>query len=206
MQPAEPNYGALFALLGALLLFVLLLVALSRARKRRRRDLDALERRELKEPPPDLQAQDQKTGLAALEAEAEVAPLEKPGVAPEAAQPPVDASLQRGLKRTQEGLLQRLSSLFSSKEIPADLVQQIEAILLTSDLGIKTTHKLLERIREQLSKHELKDQATLFSALEQEIKKVLDQAYSGDWSLKEAKPTIILMVGVNGVGKTTTIG
>ncbi|MCC6809115.1 MAG: signal recognition particle-docking protein FtsY [Deltaproteobacteria bacterium] len=223
MQPdAAANYGGLIAALVAFLVFAFLVFALRRAQQRKRQALDALERREIGTPPEDLQKRDETN--QALEAKGEAAPVPAPEVEPEGEPPapelvptkappeprvaaePMDERLAEGLKRTKEGLFSRLGGLFVAKEIPADLLQQVEAILLTSDLGVKTTNRLLESVKDQLSKKELRDQQTLIRAIEGEVRSVLAQAHQGEWHLPEVKPAVILMVGVNGVGKTTTIG
>jgi fused signal recognition particle receptor len=213
------NFGGLVAGLIAFAVFAFFVFALIRANKRKRAALDALERRELGTPPEDLEKNDkalqQTTGVEkAPEEEIEEAPQPAaPELVPVKAPPephpvaePTDERLAAGLQRTKEGLLSRISGLFTSKEIPADLLHQIEAILLTSDIGVKTTTRLLAAVKEQLSKKELKDQQTLVRAIEGEVRSVLAQTYQGEWHLPDLKPTVLLMVGVNGVGKTTTIG
>src|SRR5690606_34903986 len=97
--------------------------------------------------------------------------------------------------------------LFSGKkEISADLAEELEEVLLSSDVGVATTSSMLERIKSQLSAGELKDEAQVWQALRTEAHRILDvDGNQGDIRL-EHKPTVVLFVGVNGAGKTTTIG
>jgi|GEM_PF-2092026 len=122
-------------------------------------------------------------------------------------QPPVeeDIDLTQGLIKTKEGLLSRLSSLFNHKEIPIDLLAKIEDILLTSDVGIKTTQKIIEETKSLLNQWQLNDSQTLNKTLASVIQNTLNEVQT-PWLLSTQKPHVILMVGVNGVGKTTSIG
>jgi fused signal recognition particle receptor len=98
-----------------------------------------------------------------------------------------------------------LKSLFAGrKEIDPGLLDQLEEVLLTSDVGMKTTSKMLDAVKEQLTRGELKDESRVWSALRDKATDLLD---IGGGPLKlGAKPTVVMVVGVNGVGKTTTIG
>jgi len=116
--------------------------------------------------------------------------------------------LRRGLEksRAKEGFFGRLLSLFAGKKaIDPNITSELEEILLASDVGTKTTDALLSRVREQLSRGELADADAVWAALRAEVLSVLSSGKPGSFSLR-AKPTVVLMVGVNGVGKTTTIG
>ncbi|NUP10084.1 MAG: signal recognition particle-docking protein FtsY [Polyangiaceae bacterium] len=116
--------------------------------------------------------------------------------------------LRRGLAkaRESEGFFGRLKSLFTGrKEIDPQLVDQMEEILLTSDVGVKTTSALVESIRDDLSKGDLKDEARVWAALRERTQSILEVPGGGGLALTTA-PTVVMVVGVNGVGKTTTIG
>ncbi len=117
------------------------------------------------------------------------------------------AGLRKGLAkaRQSEGLFGRLRALFGGKkEIDPQIVEQLEEVLLTSDVGVKTTAKLLDGIKERLSRDELKDDDAVWSELRDSATRILD---IGDGALRLGhKPTVVMIVGVNGVGKTTTIG
>ncbi len=127
---------------------------------------------------------------------------------PPASRRPKDvAGLRRGLAkaRESEGFFGRLRSLFSGKkEIDPQIVEQMEEILLTSDVGVKTTSALVSTIRDELSRGELKDEAKVWDALRTKAEEILD--LGGGGIALGAKPTVVMVVGVNGVGKTTTIG
>ncbi|WP_441287111.1 signal recognition particle-docking protein FtsY [Sorangium sp. KYC3313] len=152
-------------------------------------------------------------------AEAPVAPaIEAPAVKP-AARPARETAppaarkrdiegLRKGLTkvRESEGFFGRLKALFAGKkEIDPNVVEQIEEVLLTSDVGVKTTELLLDEIRSALSRNELADTDKVWDALREHAKRILRVGAGGGLPLK-AQPTVVMVVGVNGVGKTTTIG
>jgi len=143
---------------------------------------------------------------------AEVAPPpeEAPAGAPTAeALPPVVskkdvAGLRKGLSATRGGFMARLKALFSGKkEIDPAILEQLEEVMLTSDVGVKTTQAILERLREQMNKSELADTDAVWGALRAEATRILSIPVP---KTAPNKPLVVLMVGVNGVGKTTTIG
>lgn len=114
--------------------------------------------------------------------------------------------LERGLKQTRGGFFARLKELFvGKKEIDPALLDQIEEVLLTSDVGVKTTQKLLDNLKERLSRAELKDEDAVFAALREDALEMISLP-GGPIATRTGEPTVVLMVGVNGVGKTTTIG
>ncbi|WP_437717885.1 signal recognition particle-docking protein FtsY [Sorangium sp. So ce448] len=152
-------------------------------------------------------------------AEAPIAPaIEAPAVKP-AARPARETAppaarkrdiegLRKGLTkvRESEGFFGRLKALFAGKkEIDPNVVEQIEEVLLTSDVGVKTTELLLDEIRSALSRNELADTDKVWDALREHAKRILRVGAGGGLPLK-AQPTVVMVVGVNGVGKTTTIG
>jgi len=115
--------------------------------------------------------------------------------------------LRKGLTkaRDKEGFFGRLKALFTgSKELDPNIVEQIEEVLLTSDVGVKTTEALLADIKDALQKHELKDSERAWEVLRERATKILD--IGGGGLILSAQPTVVMIVGVNGVGKTTTIG
>jgi fused signal recognition particle receptor len=115
--------------------------------------------------------------------------------------------LRRGLVkvREKEGFFGRLKALFTGKkEIDPQIVEQMEEVLLTSDVGVKTTEMLLGSIKDQLQKNELSDEARVWAALREHAVKIL--GIGGGGVSLSAKPTVVMVIGVNGVGKTTTIG
>jgi fused signal recognition particle receptor len=115
--------------------------------------------------------------------------------------------IRKGLTASREGFVARLAALFrGKKEIDPAILEQIEEVMLTSDVGVKTTQAMIERLREALDKNELKDSDAVWSALRAEAMRVLSLAPAAGRLSSRGKPTVVLMVGVNGVGKTTTIG
>jgi fused signal recognition particle receptor len=115
--------------------------------------------------------------------------------------------LRRGLAkaREKEGFFGRLKALFvGKKEIDPQIVEQIEEVLLTSDVGVKTTSVLLDAIKDKLDKNELTDTDKVWDALREHATAIL--GIGGGGIALSARPTVVMVVGVNGVGKTTTIG
>jgi fused signal recognition particle receptor len=116
------------------------------------------------------------------------------------------ASLRKGLAATRGGFVARLTALFQqSKELDPATLEQLEEIMLAGDVGPKTTQAILLRLRESLGRAELRDPAAIGTALRAEARRILSVQGGGGIRLS-GKPTVVLMVGVNGVGKTTTIG
>ena len=114
------------------------------------------------------------------------------------------ATVRKGLAKTRGGFIARLADLFRGrKEIDPSVLRDIEEILLSSDVGVKTTQVLLARLHERLERNELGDEEKVWAALREEALAILGTP--GRLKLKE-KPTVVLLVGVNGAGKTTTIG
>ena len=146
-------------------------------------------------------------------AAAKVAEPEKAKVAPAPARESAPArrkdveGLRKGLAkvREKEGFFGRLKALFvGKKEIDPGIVEQIEEVLLTSDVGVATTEKLLAEIKDRLGKNELKDSDRVWDLIRERAAELL--AIGGGGIALTAKPTVVMVVGVNGVGKTTTIG
>ncbi len=115
------------------------------------------------------------------------------------------AGIRKGLAATRGGFIARLTALFGGKkEIDPAILEQIEEVMLSSDVGVKTTQSILERLREKLQKNELADSDAVWAALRAEATRILTVAAGP--AQATGKPTVVLMVGVNGVGKTTSIG
>ncbi len=114
--------------------------------------------------------------------------------------------LKAGLKRTTDGLVGRIDTLvLGKKTIDADTLEELEEILITSDIGVKTTVELTRSLEQRLSRNELKDGAALRAALKEELLIRL-RAHHRLLEVTARQPFVLLVVGVNGVGKTTTIG
>jgi fused signal recognition particle receptor len=114
-------------------------------------------------------------------------------------------AIQKGLSKTRGGFMARLKALFTGKkEIDPAILEQMEEVMISSDVGVKTTQAILGRLRDRLQKNELADEDAVWNALREEAKSIL--GIGGGGIRVGNKPTVVLMVGVNGVGKTTTIG
>jgi fused signal recognition particle receptor len=114
--------------------------------------------------------------------------------------------LKSGLKKTKDGLVGRIDALvLGKKAIDADTLEELEEILITSDIGVKTTVELIRTLEQRLGRNELKDGEALRSALKDEILARLT-AHHCLLDMGSRKPFVLLVIGVNGVGKTTTIG
>ena len=113
--------------------------------------------------------------------------------------------LKNGLAKTRQQFVGTLDNLFyGEKEIDEEFLEELEEILLTSDLGVKTSYRLFSQIEEKVSHKELENPAHLRAFLQGEIGTILKRSESA-WEL-DSKPYVIMTIGVNGVGKTTTIG
>ncbi|MDR1576866.1 MAG: signal recognition particle-docking protein FtsY [Deltaproteobacteria bacterium] len=113
------------------------------------------------------------------------------------------ARLKQKLVKTRDRISGRLEKLLSfSRVIDEAVLEELEEILITSDLGVKTTEDLLVTIRDQVKRSELKDSAALKVALREKLLEVISLPIK---PVLEVKPLVIMIVGVNGVGKTTTI-
>ncbi len=111
------------------------------------------------------------------------------------------------ISKTRESITGRLDKIFfGKKEITEELLDEIEEILFTSDIGVETAQELIDKIREKVSRKELKDPEKLKQALKEEILNFLKTPEEKKLIYPQGEPLVIMMVGVNGVGKTTTIG
>jgi fused signal recognition particle receptor len=117
--------------------------------------------------------------------------------------------MRKGLAKSRgsEGFFGKLKALLAgSREIDPNIAEQIEEVLLASDVGVASTEAILARIKESLSRGDLADSGKVWDALREEARRILDVGGAhGAFDLR-ARPTVVLMVGVNGAGKTTTIG
>ncbi|MGH7885256.1 MAG: signal recognition particle-docking protein FtsY [Thermodesulfobacteriota bacterium] len=113
--------------------------------------------------------------------------------------------LTSGLSKTQQGLFGRLGSVFTGGKIDDKMWDDFEEILITSDIGVATTMKLREKLSSKLYRNNSSDMNGLKTALKEEVLHILKQA-EGKPADIEYKPLVLMVAGVNGVGKTTTIG
>ncbi|WKD22934.1 signal recognition particle-docking protein FtsY [Pseudoalteromonas sp. KG3] len=116
------------------------------------------------------------------------------------------ARLKKGLLKTKVNLGSGFASIFTGKKIDDELFEDLETQLLTADLGVDTTMKLIDRLIDAADRKQLKDGDALYELMKQEMAAMLKTAEQPLEIPADKKPFVILMVGVNGVGKTTTIG
>ncbi|MCL2458010.1 MAG: signal recognition particle-docking protein FtsY [Desulfobulbus sp.] len=115
--------------------------------------------------------------------------------------------LQERLGKTRDALAYRLDQLFlGKKEIDQDLFDQLEEILITADLGVATTLELLEAARKEVKRDQLSDPQALKAIIRDQILAYIEAEQPAELVMPEEGPLVIMVVGVNGVGKTTTIG
>ena len=119
--------------------------------------------------------------------------------------------LNKGLEKTRESLLGRLSRLVVGKSsVDDDFLDELEAILMSSDVGLETTNKIIQRVQQKVSTSKYINASELNEMLRGEMVDLLAENNTTDVDFfalpKEVKPYVILVVGVNGVGKTTSIG
>src|SRR5690554_6086682 len=152
--------------------------------------------------------------------EPDVAPAPEPEPAPEPAPEPepepapepesqisVFERIKRGLGKTRAGLTGGLADLFTAgKKIDEDLLEEIETTLLMADVGVTATSEIIESLTSRLERNQLKDGQALRNALRDELQGLLGNVTRPLEIDTSRQPYVILMVGVNGVGKTTTIG
>lgn len=120
-------------------------------------------------------------------------------------------TLDKGLSKTKEGMFSKLTRAVAGKsKIDDDVLDNLEEVFITSDVGVETTLKILDRIEKRVARDKYVNSSELNALLREEITELLTEkgnADENDFSVPaEKKPYVIMVVGVNGVGKTTTIG
>ena len=124
--------------------------------------------------------------------------------------PEAQEALDKGLEKTKEGFLSKITRAIVGKStVDDDVLDELEEILVTSDVGVDTTLKIIERIESRVAEDRYVNTDELNNLLREEIQGLLAENNSNDFEsfeYGEHKPYVILVVGVNGVGKTTTIG
>ena len=118
--------------------------------------------------------------------------------------------LDKGLEKTKTSVFSRLSHAIAGKsKVDDEVLDELEEILITSDVGVDTTLKIIERIEKRVARDKYVGTEELNTILKEEIMALLQENQSGDgttFDITGKKPYVIMVVGVNGVGKTTTIG
>ncbi|MGV2839505.1 signal recognition particle-docking protein FtsY [Vibrio cyclitrophicus] len=169
---------------------------------------------ELAESDQALEETQQEQQPVAAEAEAEAEAEQEEVIAPQAKieevqEKPTEsffARLKRSLSRTKANIGAGFFGLFKGKQIDEDLFEELEEQLLIADVGMNTTVKIIENLTEKASRNDLKDGEALYGLLKEEMADILSQVEQPLVVDTTKTPYVILMVGVNGVGKTTTIG
>src|SRR3954451_13351209 len=114
--------------------------------------------------------------------------------------------LKSGVEKTRAGLVSALEDAFQGKkEIDADLLDELEYTLVSADIGVRTTNEILDTIRARVARHQLSDPAELKNLIRERLLEIL-QASERAMPLVSEPPAVIMVVGVNGSGKTTTSG
>lgn len=201
-----------------------------RARQRRREQIEASEPKSVQKRRPALSdlLDEEEPQAAKPEADASKAPAQRESQAPFEAEPAIKgktapapqlsqakpepkveeakAALKQGLARTRSGWVAKLGQIFSGKkELNPQVVEELERVLLTADIGVKTANALLDDIRSSLSRKELTSNDAVWTRLKERTSEILT-IESAPLDLTRAKPFVLLVIGVNGTGKTTTIG
>ena len=126
---------------------------------------------------------------------------------PKKKEPTVFEKIKTAVKQTKENFTEQIQDLVEGqKEIDADMLEQLEVIMIGADIGVATTNDILKTIKDRMSRKMLQDPKELRGAIKEELRKILTVNYAPPKEVAEGEPFVILMVGVNGVGKTTTIG
>ncbi len=114
------------------------------------------------------------------------------------------SKIKQGLQKTKEGFVKQIESVVNSfTKIDEDLFEELEELLITADVGVNTTQKICDKLREEIKKQGIKDPAVIKELL----RNIICEIISGDCELNlNTKPSVVMVIGVNGVGKTTTIG
>lgn len=155
---------------------------------------------------PQLTDEEREAQALVVEAAEEETPVEE--VIQEQEKPTKEgffARLKRSLLKTKENLGSGFISLFRGKKIDDDLFEELEEQLLIADVGVETTRKIIANLTEGASRKQLHDAEALYGLLKDEMGDILAKV-DEPLNIEGKTPFVILMVGVNGVGKTTTIG
>ena len=187
----------------AIVVIILLLLLLRRASNKSRASAAAGARERL-----GLEEVVEKKRKPKLKDKEEVPPAEVAEQAEEAEEEPVDAetaaAYKAGLAKTRGGFVAKLGKLFGKKQIDAATVDELEEVLFTADIGPRAAERIFQSVKTGLSKADLEDADKIWT----QIKKTSSEILAVDAAPVEmkARPWVLLVLGVNGVGKTTTIG
>lgn len=110
----------------------------------------------------------------------------------------------RGLEKARQGFVAKLDRLFRGRSVSEEVFAELEEVLLSADVGVKTTTLLLDRVRERCQREKVQEAEVLRECLKEEMQALLTQR-EGEKSEPTTRPWVIMVIGVNGVGKTTSI-
>ncbi len=164
-----------------------------RRQRVKEREEEAEEREEEEEAETETEAETEAETETETEAETEAEPEEK------------KKELTAGLAKTRGGFVAKLGKLFARKSIDKEVLEELESVLFTADIGPKTAEKLFGMIKKELGRDQMADADAIWSRIREESATIL-AVNSPPVDIARARPFVILTIGVNGVGKTTTIG
>lgn len=168
-------------------------------RNRSGRDTDVIDRRE------EVEAPERQDAAVPMESTLEAPPVETPEEVEAPAEPAVKPSLRERLTKSRNFIRGRLADALGQTP-DEDTWEDVEAALIQSDIGVATATKIVEDLREQTRARGIKSSDEVMTLLNQELVALFDTAKSRALFIADDKPTVWLVVGVNGTGKTTTIG
>lgn len=202
----------------AIVAIVLVMLVLRRASKNSKNRSPQSARERLGYDPDEIKPARKRRRDLEAEAAAARAPRTKPVVEEDPARrasrgldlgPPTDAetaaAYKAGLEKTRGGFVARIGKLFGKKQIDATTVDELEEVLFTADIGPRAAERIFQSVKSGLSRADLEDSDKIWKQIKKTSREILDiDAKPFDMSSK--KPFVLLVLGVNGVGKTTTIG
>ena len=209
MESLDLNNPTVLAAIAAVAALIVIGIVIGLVRGRKKQQLP------LEPPPPPPEALAEERPKIIVEAESEptqplqledlVPPPPEARVTPPPAPPADLGAFRSGLKSTRGNLISRLAGVFRrDRELDASILDEVEEVLITADVGVHTTGRILEALRTQMNGGQLSSADEAWEAIREEARSIL--ASSGQGLAIDQTPTVILVVGVNGVGKTTTIG
>lgn len=115
------------------------------------------------------------------------------------------SKLKEGLSKTKNSFNEKMNNVFSNfRKVDEELLEELEEVLIMSDVGVETSLKIIDNLRTRIKREKIEDEEGVKKVLREEIKKIFDDVQENNE--EKSKPSVILVVGVNGVGKTTSIG
>ena len=209
METLDLNNPTVLAAIAAIAALIVIGIVIGLVRGRKKQQLP------LEPPPPPPEALAEERPKIIVEAESEptqplqledlVPPPPEARVTPPPAPPADLGAFRSGLKSTRGNLISRLAGVFRrDRELDTSILDEVEEVLITADVGVHTTGRILEALRTQMNGGQLSSADEAWEAIREEARSIL--ASSGQGLAIDQTPTVILVVGVNGVGKTTTIG